>query len=93
MTVFLFTILAQILDPIRFFIILILSFFLKSKWIIPVSAISGSIITETILTMSQITRIWGSGLPSGLVASFLHALICYAIVNKIKKLNHNKNNS
>jgi hypothetical protein len=95
MTIFSFAMsaLAQFLDPVRFIIIFLVCVFSKNKWIILIAAIIGAVSIETILKMSQITRVWGSGLTSGFLASFFHAVICYKIVNKVKKLYHNKSSS
>lgn len=82
---FIATVIAKLLDPISFIVILVISFFSRSKWIIPASAVTGAIVTETILASNQYTRAWGSGLGHGLVASGIHALICYWLVGKFKK--------
>jgi len=82
---FIATIIAKLLDPISFVVILVISFFSRSKWIIPASAVIGAIVTETILASNQYTRTWGSGLGHGLVASGIHALTCYWLVGKFKK--------
>ncbi|MFK5894349.1 MAG: hypothetical protein QM504_14095 [Pseudomonadota bacterium] len=75
----------KLLDPIGFFIVLFISFLSRKKWIIPIAAIIAAVATETLLTSSQYTRIWGEGIVYGLIASGLHALICYWIIGAFKK--------
>ena len=78
---------AKLMDPIGFFVILITSFFTSKKWIIPISAVTGAIIVETILTANQYNRDWGSGLLIGLFASSVHAYTCYLFIWKYIKNN------
>ena len=79
--------LAKFLDPISFIVVLFISFITREKWIIPVAAIAGALVTETVLTSTQITRTWGQGLPIGIIASGLHAVLCYWLIGKFKKKN------
>ena len=77
--------LAKFLDPIGFIVVLVISFITRDKWIIPVAAIAGALIIETVLTSIQITRTWGQGLPIGIIASGLHVVLCYWLIGKFKK--------
>lgn len=77
--------LAKLLDPISFIVVLIISFFSREKWIIPVAAVIGAVVTETMLTSTQITRTWGHGVIPGLMASGIHAILCYWFIRKFKK--------
>ena len=82
---FIAVLLAKTLDPIGFLIVLVISLFSRKKWIIPISAIFSSIIIESILTSSQISRNWGESIIPGLIASSVHAIICYFIINLFRK--------
>jgi len=86
-------IIGRLLDPVSFIIVLVISTFSRKKWVILVAAITGAVVTETILTSSQFTRTWGEGLVYGFIASGLHALICYWVIGKFKKLKTKKENS
>ncbi len=77
--------LAKILDPVSFIVVLVVSLFSRKKWIIPVAAIIGAIVTETILTFTQITRTWGQGIILGVLASGIHAVLSYWLIGKFKK--------
>ncbi len=78
------TIIVKLVDPIGFVVVFVVSIFSRSKWIIPVAAISGAVVIETILTSNQYTRTWGQGLFQGFIASGIHALICYWLIGKFK---------
>ncbi|RJP32214.1 MAG: hypothetical protein C4527_06410 [Candidatus Omnitrophota bacterium] len=80
-------ILVKLLDPISFIVVLVVSFFLREKWIIPVAAIVGAVATETMLASTQITRIWGQGIIPGFISSGIHAIICYWLLINLKIMN------
>lgn len=79
------TIIAKLLDPISFIVVLVVTLFSRQKWIIPVAAIAGAVVTETVLTSIRFTRPWGQGLVLGLVATGVHAIVCYWLVGLIKR--------
>lgn len=79
------TILARLLDPISFIIVLFISLFSRKKWFIPVVAVAGATVTETLLTSTQVTRSWGQGIVLGVVASGIHAVICHYLIQRFNK--------
>lgn len=81
---FLITLVVKVLDPIGFAIVFALSFITRQKLIIPAAAVSGALVTETILTATQYTRMWGRGIVIGLLAGGIQAVVCYWLVGKIK---------
>ena len=85
--------LAKILDPVSFIVVLVVSLFSRKKWIIPVAVIIGAIVTETILTSTQITRTWGQGIILGVLASGVHAVLSYWLIGNFKKSQASKSES
>jgi len=77
--------LVKMLDPVSFIVVLMVSIFSREKWIIPVAAIIGAIVTETVLTSTQITRTWGQGIIFGVLASGVHAVLIYWLIGKLIK--------
>jgi len=77
--------LVKMLDPVSFIVVLMVSTFSREKWIIPVAAIIGAIVTETVLTSTQNLRIWGEGIIFGVLASGVHAVLSYWLIGKFKK--------
>ena len=76
--------LGHFLDPIGFVIAILGSVFITKWWqILLVGLITASIV-ETLLIMTQYTRIWGEGIIIGSVASCVHAAIGYAAVRAFK---------
>lgn len=76
--------LAKFLDPVSFIIAGVSGYKLYNKpwYAILVIGIITSVIVETLLTSSQLTRTFGEGLPLGIVVSCLHALIGRFIARK-----------
>ena len=75
--------LAKLLDPVSFFVALVVVLFSKKKWIILLAAALAAIIGETILFQLQYTRIWGQGLPIGFLVGLVHASIVFAIRSRL----------
>lgn len=76
---------AKLLDPVSFVVVLVVTFFSREKWIIPIAAVVGAVAAETVLTAAQITRSWGEGIIFSLIASGVHAVICYRLVGIKRK--------
>ncbi|TBW47618.1 hypothetical protein EZI54_22375 [Marinobacter halodurans] len=84
-TLFIATLIARLLDPISFIIVLFISLFSRKKWFIPVIALAGAIVTETLLTSTQVTRSWGQGIVLGIIASGIHAVFCHYLIQRFNK--------
>jgi hypothetical protein len=84
-TLFIATFIARLLDPISFIVVLFFSLFSRNKWLIPVIAILGATVTESLLTSTQVTRSWGQGIILGLIASGVHAVICHCLIQSFNK--------
>ena len=74
----------NLLDPIAFLIAFIVVLFSRSKWIILVAAIAETVLSEAIVTSTQVTRDFGDGLAVGFVAALIHATVAYLIVTKFR---------
>lgn len=70
---------AALLDPIRLILTLAVVLVSKCAWIVPAAAAISAIAIETMLTMTQITRVWGDGIIIGFLASLIHAGAIYGI--------------
>ena len=81
----------KLLDPIGFVIVLLVSLVSRQRWIIPVAAVSGALIAETLLTVTQYTRSWGQGIATGVVASTLQALACFVVLGLFRKTSKSVN--
>lgn len=82
---FIAQLIAKLLDPISFVITLAIVLSSRSKWIILISALLSSVISETLLDMTQVARVWGIGLPAGVAAGLVHASIIYYIRSRVAK--------
>lgn len=82
-----FSFLASFLSPIRFLVTLLLLGIYNKKIMILPAAIISAVISETVLDATQLTRVWGQGLPYGFAASLLHAIISYYLVRWLKGKN------
>ena len=73
------SLLAKLLSPISFGIAFAVVLFSRKKSIIVVAAVVAAVVSETILSLAQSTRIWGQGLPIGIVASAAQASLIFYI--------------
>ena len=80
---------AKLLSPIVFFSVLVTFLISKKKWIIPLSAIVGTVAGESFLTMMSDGYVWGQIILPTFIASFMHSLIIY----KILVIGFNRNKS
>ncbi len=76
---FIGALLAKLLSPIVFFSVLLTFLISKKKWIIPLSAVVGTIAGESFLTMMSNGYVWGQIIIPTFIASFIHSLIIYKI--------------
>ncbi|MGF6862843.1 hypothetical protein ABIE69_003433 [Rhodobacteraceae bacterium MBR-64] len=81
---------AKLLDPVGFFVALVVVLFSKKKWIILLAAVLAAVVGETILTSIQYTRNWGQGLPIGFLAGLVHASIVFGIRSHLGVRKHAK---
>jgi hypothetical protein len=86
MVVFIAMVFAAMLDPVRFLVVFWVLYFSRKheKWSLPktflIAIVVSATVSETVLTMIQVTRTWGEGLIVGLVASGVQAVICHRLV-------------
>ena len=62
-----------ILDPIRLILVLAIVALWRSPWAILVATLVSALVSETLLTATQLARVWGYGIAPGLVASLVQA--------------------
>ena len=90
---FLALIFVKILDPIGLAVCFAVLLKLKDKWwSIPLAALTSAIISETILSSTQVTRDWGEGLGRGLVGGGVQAAAVYGLFKLKEKLKKTRNN-
>ncbi len=85
MSAFFALIIARLLDPFSLIVVFLVSLSSQSKWIIPIAAICGFITAEIILALLQSNRVWTYTLLPNIIASLIHAILCYWLVKKFKK--------
>ena len=81
---FMVSLAVMVVDPAGLVIVLVICSMSRKKWIIPVAAIIAALIAETVLTATQYTRAWGSGMPLTLLATTIQAVACYWLVSRIR---------
>ncbi len=77
-------IIVKFLDPIGFGVVLMASLFLKEKRFVYVAAIITAIALESYVASVNHVVKWGMAIIPGIIASFLHALLCNWAVLKFK---------
>lgn len=76
---FIGALLAKLLSPIGFFSVLVTFSISKKKWIIPLSAVVGTVAEESFFAMTSYGYVWGDVIILTFIASFIHSLIIYKI--------------
>ena len=96
--VFLITLAVNLIDPIRFIIILLIVLLSKNKWIILIAAVISAVIVETIIIqnlrdVSIYPAVWGQGLLVGFIACLIQAWIVFAVRSWLIRRKKAKNES
>jgi hypothetical protein len=81
---FLAVLIATLADPIRLILAFMGAGISTKKYHLYISALGGALIVEALLCLNQVTRVFGSGLLVGCVASLVHVYLAYYILSKIR---------
>lgn len=85
MNTLLIAVLAGLLDPVRAAIIAIFRVCSSNIWVMAAGVIVSAVVVESMLTATQITRVWGQGLVTGLIASTVQMGCAHLIALAVRR--------